>query len=242
MPDVAELADFLLRSAPSLRILATSRQPLGVDGETVVIVPPLSVPEHDEPIPPSVTSRYGAVTLFVERATAAHPSFELTDANCSAVLKVCRDLDGLPLAIELVAGRLRSLSVEQLLDRLDDRFRLLSMGNRAARSRQRTLRALVDWSFELCSEPEQLLWARLSVFARGFDLDAVEGVCSGKELRREEMLDLVAGLVDKSILVPETDGAERLAQLGEWRSVARSHRDWIPAGRVGVLRLHTRGG
>jgi predicted ATPase len=135
------------------------------------------------------------VALFVARAQVAVPAFQLTEANHVAVAQLCHRLDGLPLAIELAAARVRVLAPEQILDRLADRFTLLSRGSRSAPERQQTLRACVDWSFELCSKPERMLWARLSVFVGGFELDAVEGICPDEHLPESDLLDLVAGLV-----------------------------------------------
>ena len=151
-------------------------------------------------------SRYESVTLLVDRATAVQPAFAVHDGNRDAVARLCAQLDGLPLAIELAATRLRSLSVEQVADRLDDRFRLLNRGSPAAMPRQRTLRALMDWSHELCSEQERLLWARLSVFPGDFDLNAAEATCAGPGLPREVIVDRLDGLVAKSVVSarPET--------------------------------------
>jgi predicted ATPase/DNA-binding CsgD family transcriptional regulator len=237
----ALLANGLLRACPGLRILATSRQPLGISGEHTMSVPPLSVPGPDRGSSLDGMAQYEAVSLFVERAAAVRPGFSLDAANYAAVTAICRRLDGIPLALELAAGRLRVLSADQLLTRLDDRYAVLTVGSRAALPRQQTLRALVDWSFELCSPPEQTLWARLSVFADGFDLDAVEEVCSDQDIPADAVLDLLAGLVDKSIVVPgerrervryqllETlreYGRDRLNEYGETREFRRRHRDW----------------
>jgi predicted ATPase len=181
----AVMADALLRACPELRILATSRQPLGIAGEQTLAVPPLSVPGADRRPSPEGLTQYGAVSLFVDRATAVRPGFTIDARNQLAVADICRRLDGIPLAIELAVGRLRSLSADQLLERLDDRYALLTGGSRAALPRQQTLRALIDWSFDLCAPAEQLLWARLSVFSDGFDLDAAEQVCGGARSRRK---------------------------------------------------------
>jgi len=237
----AVLADALLRACPRLRILATSRQPLGITGEHTLSVPPLSLPGADRPSSPDGLLQYEAVSLFVDRARAVHPSFSLDVGNELAVAGLCRRLDGIPLAVELAAGRMRALSVDQLLARLDDRYGLLTGGSRAALPRQQTLRALIDWSFELCSPAERLLWARLSVFAAGFELDAAEEVCSDDGIPTGAVLDLVAGLVDKSILLtddgggrpryqlPETlreYGRDRLNEYGQTGTLRRRHRDW----------------
>ncbi|MPY46091.1 AAA family ATPase, partial [Streptomyces phyllanthi] len=225
----AELAETLLSGAPELRVLATSRRTLGIAGEHVFTVPPLSVPDE-------------AVELLLDRASAIRPEFRVTGTNRDAVTRLCARLDGLPLAIELAASRLRTLTVEQLADRVEDRFALLTGGSRTARPRQRTLRALIDWSYELCGPAERLLWNRLSVFAGGFDLDAAEGVCSGDGVPRHEVLDLLDRLVAQSVvLTTEHEGTaryrmletirqygrERLAEYGadEERRLLRRHRD-----------------
>ncbi|MGW0578504.1 ATP-binding protein [Streptomyces sp. NPDC002920] len=224
----AALADALLSAGPDLRILATSRQPLGIAGEHVVTVAPLSLPDE-------------AVELLRDRAAAIQPDFVVTDANRAAVTRLCARLDGLPLAIELAASRLRTLTVEQVLDRLEDRFALLTGGSRTARPRQRTLRALIDWSYELCAPAERSLWSRLSVFAGGFGLDAAEDVCAGNGIAPEDVLDLLDQLVAQSVvLITEREGQpryrmletirqyglQRLAESGEENTVGALHRDF----------------
>jgi non-specific serine/threonine protein kinase len=238
---VAVLADSLLHACPQLRILATSREQLGIPGETTRPVPSLSVPDPELPSSPQQLSRFEAVTLFAERAAAAAPTFSITEDNQRAVAEICHRLDGLPLAIELAAVRLRALSAQEIADRLSDRYRLLTVGPRGVPTRQQTLRSCVQWSYDLCSAPERILWARLAVFAGGARLDAVEGVCGGGEVAAEDILDLVASLVDKSILIPETDGGvvryrlletireygqERLRETREYAALRRRHRDW----------------
>lgn len=237
----AVLVGKLLGGAPGLRVLATSRQPLGIDGEHVLGVAPLSVPEVNRPLPAGGLGEYEAVQLFTERAAAAAPGFAVTDANRQVVVRLCQRLDGVPLAIELAAVRLRALSVEQVLERLDDRFRLLTGGSRVALSRQRTLRATIDWSSALCSPGERVLWARASVFSGGFDLRAAEAVCGGDGIATADVLELVAGLVDKSVLLREEHepwaryrlletvrqyGRERLVESGQETVVRARHRDW----------------
>ncbi|MFC7449191.1 ATP-binding protein [Rhodococcus daqingensis] len=236
----AAFADTVLRSCPELRILATSREQLGIGGEAPLRVPPLSVPDLDRRSSGRGVSRGDAVTLFTERACAAVPGFGLTEDNQVAVARICQRLDGLPLPIELAAGRLRAMSAEQILDRLNDRYRLLTGGSRGAPSRQQTLRLCIDWSHELCSERERTLWARMSVFAGGFELDAAEGICAG-DLTPDELLDVVAALIDRSILIREEAGAvvryrlletlreygrEKLRESGEYAAMRRRHRDW----------------
>ncbi|WP_072691110.1 ATP-binding protein [Rhodococcus marinonascens] len=235
----AALSDSLLRSCPELRILTTSREPLAIGGEAVLRVPPLTVPEPERSSLQGLP-QYEAVTLFVQRAVTAVPEFELTEENHVAVARICRQLDGLPLAIELAAVRLRVMSVEQILQRLTDRYRLLTVGSRGAPSRQQTLRLSIDWSYDLCTAPERALWARLSVFAGGFELDAVEGICAG-DIPVEDVLDVVASLIDKSVLIREESGptvryrlletvrhygGERLVETGEIVALGRRHRDW----------------
>jgi predicted ATPase/DNA-binding SARP family transcriptional activator len=218
----AELIDALLRTCPKITILATSREALGVASETAWLVPPLASAE--------------AVQLFVERARATLPSFCLTSANTEAVTEICRRLDGIPLAIELAAARVRVLSPEQIARRLDDAFRLLTTGSRTALPRHRTLRATMEWSFALLAVREQTLLRRLAVFAGSFTLDAVEVVCAGAPLETEDILDGVSALVDKSLVMMEPGdgmaryrlletvrqyGAERLTETGERATMER---------------------
>ncbi|MEV0630395.1 BTAD domain-containing putative transcriptional regulator [Nonomuraea wenchangensis] len=186
----AELAHVLLRAAPGLRVLATSREPLGLAGETVVLVEPLPPPD--------------AVKLFAERAAAAAPGFSFDAATGEvreAVAEICRRLDGIPLALELAATRVRGLGVRELAARLNDRFRVLTLGQRGAPARQRTLRAVIDWSWDLLSPPERIVLRRLAVHSDGCTLDAAEAVCAGDGVPREDVLDLVARLVDRSLVV-----------------------------------------
>jgi non-specific serine/threonine protein kinase len=177
MDATAKLADLLLRAVAGLRVLATSREALTIDGETVLAVPPLPVPEAGPPLTAAQLGAFPAVRLFAERAAQVVPGFALTEANAAAVAGICRRLEGLPLAIELAAARLPVLSPEQIDERLGGRLGLLTRGGRARAARQQTLRASIEWSYELCSPAERLLWARCSVFAGGFELDAAEGVC-----------------------------------------------------------------
>ncbi|RKE18036.1 regulator [Streptomyces sp. TLI_171] len=231
----AELVDALLRAAPGLRVLATSRQSLRAAGEHLLPLAPLPF----EPAEGRVDSE--AMLLFADRAAAVRPGFRLDRRNRAEVALLCRRLDGIPLAVELAAGRLRALSVEQVAARLDDRFRLLTRGDRTAPARHQTMRTAIGWSHELCTMQERLLWARLSVFAGGFDLDAAEYVCAGHGLDTEDVLDLVDSLVDKSVLDRlEDDGAVRFRMLdtlreygGHWlraggddHRLLRRHRDW----------------
>ena len=235
---VAKLAETLLRACPGLRILATSREPVGIGGETVVMVPPLPVPDPDRL--PTGSTRNDAMALFAERGAAVVPGFELNESNTVTIARICRRLDGLPLSIELAAARLRAMSPDQILQRLTDRYALLTRGSRGASTRQQTLRSCIDWSFELCTAREQLMWGRLSVFAGGFELDAAEGVC-GTDLAQEDLLDTLMALVEKSILIREEYssvvrfrmletirdyGHERLEQTRAYVSLRYRHRNW----------------
>ena len=200
----AALAEMVLRYAPQVTMLATSRQPVNLPGEHCCPIPPLPVPESDV----SGGSRADAVELFAQRAAAATPGFAVTEANRGDVIRLCQRLDGIPLAIELATVQLRTLSLVQLTTRLERRFGLLTGGRRVALPHQQTLHATTQWSYDLCSPAEQLLWARLSVFAGSFDIPAVEAVCAGGSLAREDILPTLIGLVDKSVVLRmEEDGA-----------------------------------
>ncbi|RFS87489.1 AfsR/SARP family transcriptional regulator [Actinomadura spongiicola] len=199
---VAALSERLLRAAPGVRILATGQEPLGLAGESVWPVPPLELPYSPSDNGPATLRRFSAVRLFEARAAAAAPGFEIDATNARAVASICRRLDGVPLALELAATRLRVLGVHDLAERLDDRFRLLSSGHRGAPARQRTLRAMIDWSWEPLSEAERLVLRRLAVHADGCALEAAEEVCAdGGDVAREDVLDLLARLVDRSMVV-----------------------------------------
>jgi predicted ATPase len=203
----AKLADTLLHSCTNLRLLATSREALGIAGETTFPVPSLSLPGAAQ-LSPEMLPRHEAVRLFLDRALAVQPSFKLTHHNASAVAQVCKRLDGMPLAIELAAARVKGLSVEQIAQRLDDRFRLLTGGSRTALPRHQTLRALIDWSYELLSVSERMLLRRLSVFAGGWTSEAAEAVCAADSVTTGEILDLLLRLVDKSLVLAEAEGSE----------------------------------
>ena len=209
----AVLADALLRSCPGLRILATSRHVLGVAGEVTVPVPPMPVPAIDDPNEPGELLRFEAVRLFAERAAAVLPGFAVDAANGAAVAGVCRVLDGIPLALELAAVRLRSLAPEQIQARLGSRFQLLSGGGPAGAPHHRTLQATLEWSYELLTEPEQAMWRRVSVFAGSFDLDAAETVCAVGRVGAGQVADLVDALVAKSILLRRGRGTARYRLL-----------------------------
>lgn len=196
----ATLASTLLRAAPRLRILATSREPLHISGEHLLTVPPLSMPDPD---PHPVSHRldhYEAVRLFVDRASANRPGFCLNASNRVAIARLCHRLDGVPLAIELAALRVRALSPAQILDRLDDYLATLTAGSHIAVPRLQTLHAAIGWSFTQCSDHAQRLWMRVSIFAGGFDLDTADAVCTGHGIPQAAILDLVTELLDKSII------------------------------------------
>jgi len=216
----ASLADALLRTAPDLRILATSREALHVPGEQVYPVLPLPVPDREAGL--DVLSRSTAVRLFVERARANKPGFALNEKEAPAVAELVARLEGIPLALELAAARVRTLSVTDINARLKDRYKLLTGGGRVLLERQQTLRALVDWSYDLLPENEQILLARLSAFAGGFDLAAAEAVCGAEPLAPEDIVDLLVSLVDKSLVMPEeSEGATRYRMLETIRDYAR---------------------
>lgn len=212
--EAARVANVLLQNCPKLSILATSREPLGMAGETVWLAPILSLPPPDEQLSVHSLAEYDAIRLFVERAAAVLPSFALTEQNAEAVALLCRQLDGLPLAIELAASRVKLLRVGQIVARLDDRFRLLTGGGRAAPPRHQTLRALIDWSYDLLSPAEQRLLRRLSVFAGGFTLEAAEAI--GDKENAGDTLESLAQLVNKSLVVADrAPGRETRYQLHE---------------------------
>ncbi|MFI6785701.1 LuxR C-terminal-related transcriptional regulator [Nonomuraea sp. NPDC050383] len=201
----ASLAGTLLGAAPGVRLLATSREALGVPGETPFIVPPMSFPGPDDQVTGSDVPRYDALALLAERAKDIAPEVDIASRPVAAA-RLCRLLDGIPLAIELAAVWLRVLSLDQIIDRLGHRTHFLRRGYRTALPRHQTLGAAVEWSFELCSVQEQIMWERLSVFAGGFDLAAAEEVCSAAPLTREDVLPLLATLTEKSIVTRETYG------------------------------------
>jgi predicted ATPase/DNA-binding CsgD family transcriptional regulator len=250
---IADLVRDLVAACPLLRLVATSREPLRVRGETVWRVPPLSVPAQSGPAGLLTTrslparsfalsagdeTEHEAVRLFVDRAAAVRPGFALTGENLAQVVQICRTLDGVPLAIELAAARVRALSVEQIASRLTDRFRLLASGDRTAPPRQRTLQAAVDWSFDLLTSDEQVLLRRLAVFA-GWNLEMSEQVCADERIPKARVLDLLATLIDKSLVALEDElggdaryrlldtirdyAAERLAASGEYDVFRQRH-------------------
>jgi non-specific serine/threonine protein kinase len=224
----ATLTEALVQACPHVQILATSREALGLGGETAWRVPSLALPDAQRLPAHQDLLQVEAVQLFVERALTAQPLFTPTDQHAATVAQICQRLDGIPLALELAAARLRGLSLDELAGRLDQRFRLLTGGSRTALPRQQTLQAAVDWSYSLLSVSEQALFTRLGVFAGGFTLDAAEAVCAGEPVPAEDVLDLVLRLVDKSLVAVEGERAghtryrllETLRQYGRERLVA----------------------
>jgi predicted ATPase/class 3 adenylate cyclase len=218
----ADLAVALIRACPRLTILATSREGLNVPGETLMPVPSLRVPDGDRLPPLDELREYEAISLFVDRCSSYQPAFALTEDNAADVVRICRRLDGVPLALELAAARVRVLSVAQVAKRLDDRFHLLTGGGRTVVARQQTLRALIDWSYDLLNDSERVLLRRLSIFVRGWTLEAAEAVCAGEGIEREAILELHAHLVDKSlVLMLDSGGVARYAMLETIREYAR---------------------
>jgi non-specific serine/threonine protein kinase len=241
----ARLVDKLLDSCPRLRILATSREGLGVEGEVRWLVPPLSMPETQGTPTSEELEAYESVRLFVERARGRDPSFSLSPRNARAVAEICKRLEGMPLAIELAAARVGTLSVEQISERLTDSLKLLRGGSKTQMAKQRTLRGALDWSYELLSEDEKKLFERLSVFAEGWTLEAAEAVGVGGSIEEGEVLDVLSGLVDKSLVVARgsDEGGvryrmlepvrqyvqEKLEESGETQAAKRAHAGYFLA-------------
>ena len=238
----AQVVGTLLQACPQLQILATSREPLGIPGENQYYVPALTTPQIDTELFLEQISRTEAVRVFIDRAVMVRPAFRLTNANALAVAQICRRLDGIPLAIELAAARVKSLSVEQIAERLDDRFSLLNTGSRAALPRHQTLRATIDWSYNLLSEKERILLSRLSVFAGGWTVESATEVCLIVQLEERDVLNLLLNLSDKSlVIIEELQGEtryrfletirqyalEKLAESGEQRLVRNRHLDFF---------------
>jgi predicted ATPase/DNA-binding CsgD family transcriptional regulator len=211
----AQLVTEVLRAAPGVRVVTTSREPLQVSGEHVVPVPPLELPDADSEEPLDRLRQNEAVMLFIERAAAASGAFELSASNRATVVSICRRLDGLPLAIELAAVRTRALSPEQILDRLSDRFALLTGGGRTALPRHQTLGMAIDWSYDLLAEAERVLLRRLCVFAGRFTLADVEAVCTSREVPASDAFDTLSSLVDKSLVTKKDVGGVATYRLHE---------------------------
>jgi predicted ATPase/class 3 adenylate cyclase len=206
----AKLVDHLLRNAPSVKIFASSREALGISGEIPYSVPSLPTPDPNHLPDLNEFRKYEAVRLFVERARVAAPSFQIEAHNLPAVAQICHRLDGIPLALELAAARLKMLTTAQLASRLDNAFRLLTGGSRSALPRQQTLQAAIDWSYQLLNEKERTLMRRLGVFAGSFNLEGAEQVCAGDGLEDWEVFDLLASLVDKSIVSAERNPGKEM--------------------------------
>ena len=235
LPAAAALADGLLRACPALRVLATSREGLGVVGETLYPVPSLSVPDPERLPAVGELTRSEGIRLFTERATAVMPAFTLTERNAKAVAEICRRLDGIPLAIELAATRVKAMSVEQIASRLDDRFRLLTGGGRTALPRHQTLQAALDWGHNLLSDGERVLFRRLSVFAGGFTLEAVERVGAGDGVAAPDVLDLLTHLVERSLVAFDApEGEARYRLLETVRQYAQAK--WLESGETDAVR------
>ncbi len=248
LAECAALSTSLLAACPDLRILATSRTPLGISGERTWAVPPLTVlnPARDLFQVPDVVakvSQFEAVRLFIDRAASAKPGFVVNEGNAPAIAQICWRLDGIPLAIELAAARARVLSPEQIATRLDDRFRLLTGGNRSVLPHQQTLRALIDWSYDLLSDPERVLFRRLGAFGGGRTIEGIEAVCTGDGVDAFDAIDLLQQLVDKSLLAVESHpefgdrytmiesvwqyAQEKLKESGESESLQNRHLDYF---------------
>lgn len=211
----ATLAAAILGAALHVRILATSRQPLNIDGECIYRLRSLSSPEATAQLSAQQALSYGAVALFNDRATASNPAFVLTDDNAPTIADICRHLDGIPLAIELAAARVKVLSIPNLAHRLSERFKILTDGRRTALPRQKTLAALIDWSYELLGAAERILFQRVAIFAGGFSLEAATAVCASDVVEGFNVLDLVSALADKSLIVADTTGGRERYRLLE---------------------------
>lgn len=237
LPALSQLTEAMLLGAPSIKILATSREALGITGETIWKIPTLTFPDPSGPLSLADITRYEAVELFLARAKAVKSDLELTEQDALAVAQICAHLDGIPLAIELAAARTRVLAAGEIASRLGDRFRLL-VGGRTMLKRQQTLQALIDWSYDLLTDNERALLRRMSVFAGGCTLPAIEEVCSGGSIEAADVLDLLSALIDKSLVIAQPQrgsrrygfletihqyGQERLSESGEARKFARKH-------------------
>jgi predicted ATPase/class 3 adenylate cyclase len=235
---VAKLVRTLLQSCPNVSIITTSREGLGIAGEDVVRVASLSLPAKGEELTAEAAPHFGAVALFADRALMANKSFHFGDDNVAAVVDICRRLDGIPFAIELAAARVKVLSITDLSKALHERFRVLTGGDRTALPRHKTMRALIDWSYDLLADNEKSLLRRLAIFAGGWTLEAASQVCQGDGIDEFDVMDLVSSLVDKSLVVAETSGEtaryrlldstrdyalERLLQSGERDDLSRRH-------------------
>lgn len=238
--EVARVADAILRTAPQVRVLATSREPLRIAAERVYRVPTLAVPP-DDALTADDALAYGAIAFFAERARAADAKFVLSDESAPIVAEICRRLDGIALAIELAAARVKMMAPRQLAQKLDERFRVLTGGNRTALPRQQTMRALIGWSYDLLSEQEQKLFRFVSIFVGGWTLEAAEAVCTDETLDALDVIDLISSLAEKSLVVADVEqdstryrllestrafGLEKLEQSGEREMLAHKHAQW----------------
>jgi len=242
LPEAARLADAIQRSCPTVSILATSRQGLGVGGEVTYRLPSLSVPSDDVFLTLTNAMDYSAVALFVSRARLADPRFLLTDESAPVVVSICKRLDGIPLALELAAARVKVLTIPDIDRRLDQRFHVLTGGSRATLPRQQTMRALIDWSYDLLNEAERILFRRQGIFAGGWTAEAAERVCSGEGLDELDIIDALTLLVEKSLVVADLTetttrfhllessrayAIEKLEEAKEHELLAKRHADWI---------------
>lgn len=239
----AKFAYEVLRTSRATRILATSREALGIAGESIYHVPSLQTPNPEEQIKIEQFEQYAAVRLFIDRATQSLSTFKVTNANAPAIAQICFRLDGIPLAIELAAARVRSLAIDQIAQRLDDRFRLLTGGSRTALERHQTLRAAIDWSYNLLSRAEQTLFCRLAIFVNGWTLEAAESICSDATTKSEDVIDLLAQLINKSLVNTEelqnetrypTGGSPRYRMLETLRQYANEK--LVESGESDALR------
>jgi predicted ATPase len=238
----AQMTSAIIKGAPQVRVLTTSREGLGISGEVIHRVTPLAVPKSGAGITAEQAKQFGAVALFVDRATAANTRFALTDADAPTVVDICRSLDGIPFAIELAAARVKAMSVANLAERLSERFRILTGGDRTALPRHQTLRALIDWSYNLLGERERTVLNRASVFAGGWTIEAASEVCADDTIESWEILDVISSLVDKSLVVAELGGTseryrmldstwryalEKLGEAGESERINRKHAEFF---------------
>jgi predicted ATPase/class 3 adenylate cyclase len=236
--EARRVAGAILQACPDVRILATSREGLNIAGEETYRMPSLAVPSNEETLSTDGVTRYAAVQLFIDRALSSNKRFSFTEENAPHVAEICRRLDGIPLAIELAAARVKVLSPQQLAQKLDERFRVLTGGDRSALPRQQTMRALIDWSYDLLAEDERGLFRKLSIFAGGFTLESATAICGDEAIDEIAMLDLLTSLVDKSLVQAELVGSgtryrllestrqyarEKLSESGEYELVAHAH-------------------
>jgi len=233
--DCARFAETILQAAPNVKILATSREALGIRGEQIYHVPPLSTPQSKQLTTSEELTQFESVQLFIERAALVSPNFRLTRDNTSAIAQICLHLDGLPLGIELAAAHVRSMPVEQIAFHIDDRFHLLTRGSRTALPRQQTLQAAIEWSYDLLTEPERILLRRLTVFFGGWTLESAEAVCAGETIDSFAVMDLLSRLVEKSLVLLDTAGRykfletirqyarDKLLESGEIQAIRQRH-------------------